>query len=70
MPSPDSSCRRRRAASTVMMMSDISGISDIRRSIAGRGASSTVVFETARIGIDQMVDDMLANIDVNLGKAA
>ncbi|MBA5638764.1 NAD-dependent epimerase/dehydratase family protein [Duganella sp. LX20W] len=25
---------------------------------------------TARIGIEQMVDDMLANVDVNLGKAA
>lgn len=36
-----------------MMMSDISGISDIRRSIAGRGTSVTAVSALARIGIDQ-----------------
>ena len=36
-----------------MTMSDISGISDISRSISGRGTSITVVSRTARMGIDQ-----------------
>jgi hypothetical protein len=35
-----------------MMISDISGISDIRLSIADRGTSVTHVLLTARIGID------------------
>ena len=37
-----------------MTMSDISGISDISRSISSRGTSITAVSLTARIGIDQL----------------
>ena len=37
-----------------MMMSDISGISDISVSIRARGTSITVVSRTARIGIEKV----------------
>src|ERR1700760_4701 len=37
-----------------MMMSDISGISDINRSIVGRGTSIARISRTARSGIDQL----------------
>ena len=37
-----------------MTMSDISGISDINRSMSIRGTSITVVSVTARIGISQL----------------
>ena len=52
--SPVSRCRRRRAARTVMMMSDISGTFAISASIATRGTRMTLVSCAARNAIDQL----------------
>lgn len=52
--SRDSMCLRRRAARTVMTMSESSGISDIRRNISKRGTSITRVLHAARKGMAQL----------------